>query len=331
MRIKGIFLLIFFGYCVPNHASEDVLKSIIDYCNDPVKHSQVVIGEDLFENNKIFVVDNNSISVAQDENFLYLLAKDELILIKTDLKGKPLYRYQAKRGQGPGDMLTPKSVSFFGNGIAVLDANKSSIIFFTKDLQYENEKIVPSSIERLSATSRGDWVAWKKSEKNYAALYDKEMNLIRDFGAYDVDKVPYKGVFRLHTERVYLTEASVILTSWIYFKPECRLVRADVYDKGDPVQSVWENPENTTENDFLRDRNIYQSIMFVGAGEYIIGHFRDNKILSKDYDDSILIFDKKGKCVFEQRDISFEPLNATFANGAANVYMIREGSLERVI
>jgi hypothetical protein len=263
-----------------------------------------------------------------DGDHVYLLnMRDLRVAIYED--GKLLKVYNAPRGQGPQDMLAPKSIFFYdGDTLAIHDYSRQSIIFFDRDLNYKREQKLDIRFEVMAQTSFG-LMATDPEHKHMFAFLDGQFNVVDTF-VEKYDKLPFKEYFFYESmlNKEFFVGKNIVGHSHRHqINKKCKIDLYNLESRAHTISLHWEQTTKPTKKDFLKKRNLYCSSLTRKLGPYYvvhnvtIGQLSDRSSCTYD----LLIFDGLGKLIYKADNLPFRILRFQSDCNDTKLYVMEEG------
>ncbi len=236
----------------------------------------------------------------------YLLNEGDLILAKFK-DGKFVKSYKAPKGQGPGDMIVPKSIFVSEGKINVFDMQKGTLVVFDKELNYL-EDIRLNSIENMELSPiKGGFIGIGLYENKYNfVVLDDKFKIKEKF--VPLNKIPAglsDYVFPMSLNKgCIIDENNVSRTFWHYINKECKIDIYDIQSKEKKLSLNWEQDRVVSKKDIIDMKNIYYFHYIQKAGKYYVVQTKLKKGPKSERD--ILIFDLKGKMIKKIKNFSYD-------------------------
>lgn len=247
---------------------------------------------------------------ARGKEHLYLLFGEEKMVLKVDVHGTVVKKLQIANGQGPGEMLTPASLSLHGEELVVLDTQRNKLFFFSTNLDYLRETGLPAGVERICSAGDERWLALR--DGGFRAQYDgdglafsfldKAFVKTKGFGVFH-EQVPFSGVWPCNLKKGYLSAHSAALACWVFYNDACRAVVYPLDHVDAPVELKWKNAFHVTQADVDKRTHVYECRWVAQKGHKYLVFMSMHKVLKVNgpHDDEMLVFSNRG--VLEHRAV----------------------------
>lgn len=285
----------------------------------------IFMSESDFEKNGIYNVCELNVAIALSDKFVYLLAKKERVILKTDKSGKVLNRFQANEGQGPGELIDPKDFAIYKNNVAIHDITKRRILLFDSNLNYIDEITPPDGVERIIPDLHGGWVAWQEGEGNVFARYNDKWEKVSSFGEFK-ETVALSNIMPAALKRGYLSSSAAIVSSWAFYNPKCRAVVYFIDENKSHLELTWDNKWKINQNDVNERRKITECRGFFAYDHKIVGFFALHERMGRNPEKEIIVFDRAGKIIL-RRVVDYDLLPVYYSGNSCPIFVALDNNI----
>ncbi len=284
------------------------------------------ISSEELEKAELFILPGFKILEKENSNDLYILSLSDRVLAKFK-NGKFIKSYKAPEGQGPGDMIFPRTIFFNGkDSICVHDEFKKRILVFDYELNYIKEyKCSSLDIVRIYPIKEGflAFVRPKLWENSYCVTqFDNNFNIVDEFVPANKKLNWVEWSHYILMNNVHFLDQDTLSHSSLrcYYK-NCCIDLYHIKSKEKFLSLKWEQDYTPTKKSIKNYKNNYYNI-FIGKkyGKYYVVNNHYTKYLRAPKKKDLLIFDLKGKLV--KRDKNY-PYRLIWSN-SEKVYFIDE-------
>ena len=188
-----------------------------------------------------------------EDGFVYIRNDTDRLIVK--FKGnKSVARYQARKGQAPGEFATAGELFIFDEKrFGVFDGLKNSLMFFDRDLNYLGERKNTQRHSDLIKNENGFLGKGFYGTKRLAFV-NKDLEVVETF--FEMNKKLWQN-FVLETVKV-LDGRTAILSPSVLRERECKLDIFDIFEKKVVLQLKWEHVHSLPSPEQIRrSKNIY--------------------------------------------------------------------------
>ncbi len=282
-----------------------------------------ISSEDL-EKAELFTLSGFKILEKENSNDLYILGSLDRVLAKFN-KGKLIKSYKVPKGQGPGDMIAPRSIFFNGkDSICVHDIRKRKILVFDYELNYIREykcNNLKFDLERIYPIKEGFLGFGESSSTSCCvAQFDNNFNIIDEFvPANKKLNWAWSDYFLVNTVR-FLNQDTLAHSSARYYYKNCCIDLYHIRSKEKFLSLKWEQDYTPTKKSIEGMKNYYYNFFIGQYGKYYVVNNYSAKYFGAANKKDLLIFDLKGKLV--KRDKNY-PYRFIWSN-SEKIYFIDE-------
>jgi len=254
-----------------------------------------------------------------ENDYIYILNTQDSLIMKF-LNSKPLRAYKEK-SQGPGGMLFACSIfSYNSKTITVIDLDKSCVLMFDHDLNYQSESRLLTPVRKIKNT-RDLLLGFEifPDNKLFCTL-DRKFNIT---GKY-VDAIltaPFKLISppKFNNMGYLLNDGTVALTSWQYLEKRCSIKIFDIHKEGKTIMLQWDQDHTPSQKDIDQRSNYYSSVYVGKHWKYYIVFNNYTKSLNNFGYNELLIFSEEGTLIFRKKlDITI--INTMSAPGDPRIF-----------
>lgn len=265
------------------------------------KHFKKFIAIDTLENVGFGHINPDSFQMVFDRDSLFILNMKDRIIVKFK-ENKPEKIFKGEYGQGPKSMLYPRSIFIIDpNTIGIYDFDKSVLLYFDRDLNYIEEKRVPSlRWKEMNKTSRGITTYYIGQDKIFAFL-DQELNPLDRFVEAN-KKSPVKSLLgdTLLNQGYFLRGDLVANGFFILLLEDNRLDIYDVKQKKLKISLHWKHLSPPNQSDIDNFRNLTYTLYVDKLKSVYVVENLYCKDLKGNQIPEVLIFNENGNIIYRE-------------------------------
>lgn len=230
------------------------------------------------------------------KGFLYILnMRDRMI---AQFEGAELRSvYKAQYGQGPKDMLAPKSMFFYGDkNLAVHDYEKKKIIFFDLNLKYIREVTVSDAFLTFGNSEQGI-VAVLSFMSHVFGIVNKNFSIAESFVKVNTELPFQRYRSRWLNEGFFLNTKLAAHTYWLQPKKTCKVDVYDLKNKRHMIRLEWPNRFSPAQKNIDQRKNLLFTVFIAKVGRFFVIQNSIMKTFSPIADFELLVFDDKGALI----------------------------------
>lgn len=230
------------------------------------------------------------------KGFLYVLnMRDNMI---AQFEGAELRNvFKARQGQGPKDMLAPKSMFFYGDDkLAVHDYEKKKIVFFDLDLNYIEEVTVSKPF--LTFANWGQGIIAELSSQEYVfGLVDDKFNITESFVKANTE-LPFERYFRHWLNEGHFINAWLIgHTHRLQPREDCKVDVYNLKNKKHVLSLEWSHLFPPAQKNIDTRKNLLFTVFIAKIGRFYVIQNSIMRTFSPDSDFELLVFDENGRLI----------------------------------
>lgn len=228
-------------------------------------------------------------------------SKDYLVAKYNESGGNPLNVFKGEYGQGPTDMLVPRSLFNFGvNKVGIYDVRNQKILVLDSNLKYLEEINCKKNFVEIYSSQRGLLALLDYKSNHAMAFIDDTMTIKQEFIAANKKTPSEKFYPQLLNTGFYLNTGLVSHSYRLFPYKKCTIVIYDIESMKDKLTLNWEQPFSPTLKDIENRKNLYFCVYVGKHDRYFVVETIVNKTLKSSPEYHLLIFNETGKLLLNQ-------------------------------
>ncbi len=233
------------------------------------------------------------LSVLKRDGNYFILGHKEKLVAKFNSEGRAESKYSFA-GQGPGEFLNPASIFWSEQrGLGVFDIRKSTILWFTDNLDFVSESRVAASVRRIT-DYKGRLLAFGSFGNRYYGWLSDSFEVEDTFGKIP-EKSPLRNVYRTFLYMGFFLNNKVSCSSWGYYDEKCEIDLIQPVTGELLTKLCWDNPHLPSESDVELLRNLCFCSNIIDNKKYYIVSIQLLMGKKSDPVKNLLVFNKRGK------------------------------------